>query len=144
MFSENGTPTESLEAFQERLIGNYREIEERAIRTIRQGETVDNPILTGERLDERYSVTTVGLLTGPAEEFLHTVQMQLQAIEPLIHLVPREFLHITLRELSFNLLGRKAGRVDAVAARAYYQALRKRFAEPGKPPLSISYLKLLQ
>ncbi len=129
-FGEGEKSPESLEAVQERLKSEYKDREKHAIRLIQAGETVDNPILTGETGDDRYSVTTIGFIKGQVEEYLQKVETQLKAVEPDIHFVPRSFQHVTLRDLEFNEKGRKAAGIDAVAVRTYYQALQKGFTHP--------------
>lgn len=129
-FGETKMPPESLEAVQEHLKSRYKKKEEQAIQLIQAGETVDNPILKGERGDDRYSVTTIGFINGPAEEYLQEVEAKLKTVEPDIHFVPRGFQHVTLRDLEFNEKGRKSAGIDAASVKAYYQALQKGFAHP--------------
>lgn len=131
MFSENPAIGDNLEVFKTQLKDNYRKIEERATDIIKVGEAVDNPTLVGDKVDKRYSISTVGFVTGTEEEFLNTVIMNLQASERLAA-VPPGFLHVTFRELIFSPVGRRGKEIDAIAARAYYQALRNQFEDPGE------------
>lgn len=111
----------------------YKASEERGISTITSGEAVDNLYLTGEKEDERYITTTVGLIHGPAEEFLRRLQSQIQDVEPDIQLVPGNFLHVTLRDFTFDDRGRRQSGVNAEAMRKYHEILRSRLAQPGRP-----------
>lgn len=131
MFSESPAIGGNLEVFRTQLKDNYKEIEERATGIIKAGETVDNPTLVGDEADKRYSISTVGFVTGTGEEFLNTAIINLQASEVLTT-VPPGFLHVTFRELIFSPAGRRGKGIDAITARAYYQALRKQFEDPGE------------
>jgi len=139
---ETGIQSESFESVRSRLTDNYREIEERAKTTILEERTVSNPLFTGEREDERYSVATIGLISGPADAFFDSAKSTIEKVEPGIQWVPDGFRHITLREFNFNPLGRKAAYIDATAVRKYYEALRKRFAQPQKP-IRLELMKII-
>lgn len=128
--TEEEISSEDLEVLQDRLKSGYQEREERATQIIQTGQAVDNPLLTGVKVDDRYSITSLGFLSGTAIDFLQEVQTQLQAVEPEIQFVPKGFNHISLQDLEFNQVGRKVKGIDAAAVRAYYQAVRNSLTHP--------------
>lgn len=132
--AEGGISLPNLEVSRARLMGIYRVIEERAIRYIREGNVVDNPLLTGEKEDDRYSVTAVGFITGSVNTFIKSVVIPtVENSDTGIQWIPDGFIHITLRDLDFNEKGRKASHIDAIAARKYFEAVRKNFEKPFGP-----------
>ena len=131
MSSEEGSSSISLEVSRAILIDKYREIEEKAVRHIRAGDTEDNYLLTGEKEDNRYSITAISLISGPADAFINSVVVpSVENADASVQWVPNGFRHITLRDLNFNKDGRRATNIDAIAARRYFEAVRKSFEKP--------------
>lgn len=111
----------------------YEEIESRAITLIKEEKAVDNPILTKEKEDSRYSIAVILRTGAEADAFLKTASKELQETEPDIQFVPDGFRHINLREVTFNPKGRLAARIDEKVVKEYYRAVREEFSEPGEP-----------
>ncbi|MBI4079400.1 MAG: hypothetical protein HY429_03835 [Candidatus Levybacteria bacterium] len=135
------TQHNQLTLLRERLANTYEEIEARAVSMIRQGEVVDNPILTGEKQDTRYALATIAMITGRADMFCSQATAAVQQVEPDMRVVPDGFRHVTL-QLNFSRQGRRSILVDAKVARAYYEALRQQFSSSGKP-IRLELLRVL-
>ncbi len=131
MPSIESTPSDiPIEAIRSNLMGNYGEIEERARSLIGSGQTADNPILTGQIHDVRYSMAAIVPITGEADRFLGEATSQLLVAEPDMRITPDGFRHMILRDMSFNPTGRMDAHIDAEAVRRYYSTLRSALGAP--------------
>lgn len=114
-----------LSRLQLELIQKYDKIEGRGISVISNGQTVGNPILTGETKDPRYSISAIGRITDPLDSFLREATKKIKEVGPNARYVPDGFRHITFREIIFNKSGRRETSISSKTVMDYYQALRK-------------------
>lgn len=127
---ESTPPQDQLNILRSMLTQTYGEIEEKASTMIREGKTVDNPILTRVAPDTRYSMAALVMVNGIADTFLGHATSALQEAVPGMRVTPDGFRHILLRDVTFNPQGRTNARIDAEAVQRYYNAIRKAFEEP--------------
>lgn len=135
-------PEQQLYALRESLAATYGKIEERALGIVRSGEAAENPVLTGEKKDTRYSISVIGRLSGEGDEFLEKATLAIREVEPELNFLPKGFRHVTLREVIFADSGRRSASVNASRAKEYYRALRVGFHQAGKP-IELEIVKLL-
>lgn len=130
-----------LSRLQLELIQKYDGIEQRGITVISNGQAVENPILTGETKDPRYSISVIGRITDPLDSFLGEATKKIEEVEPNARYVPDGFRHITFREIIFDERGRREASVSSKTVSGYYQALRKENFHTG--PVCLGLYKII-
>lgn len=106
------------------LTERYKEIEKKGIAFVSQGRAVENPILTGGKKDSRYSISTIGIITGPLDSFLKEATKKIKEVEPGAQYTLDGFRHLNFREVIFNENGRRKMGISSKTVMAYYQAVK--------------------
>lgn len=124
-----------------KLIEKYEEIEKKGISVISQGLAVENPVETVKKIDSRYSIAAIGLVSDPLDFFLSQAIARLKQLEPKARYAEDGFRHITFREVAYNDRGRKKAEISTGRVMDYYKALRMgSFADE---PVKVELYKIL-